>query len=97
MESTPKERPKRTPKDPSECVFCIILNSSTEKIIYQDELVFCFYDKRRKKAKEHILVCPKVHIQDADCLKLEHLDLLNHMQSACAKMLEKLTPGCDYR
>lgn len=92
-----QEIDKRIPKDASECVFCSILHNEPEKIIYEDDTVFGFYDIRRKFATEHILVCPKEHIQDADHLTSKDKDLLQQMQKACEDLLSKLTPDSKYR
>lgn len=79
------------------CVFCEILETQKEKIIYEDERLFAFYDKKRLRSKEHILVCPKKHIADADSLTVDDIPLVELMHKVALKKLQELQPGEKYR
>lgn len=53
----------------SDCIFCKILNKEIpSKIIYEDDTCFAINDIN-PKAKKHILVIPKQHIESLNDIK----------------------------
>lgn len=68
----------------SNCVFCKILNGEIpSKIIYQDEYCFAINDIN-PKAKKHILVIPKEHIESLN--EVEDYSIIAHMFEAIKKI-----------
>lgn len=66
------------------CVFCKILNGEIpSKIIYQDEYCFAINDIN-PKAKKHILVIPKEHIESLN--EVEDYSIIAHMFEAIKKI-----------
>lgn len=65
----------------SDCIFCKILNKEIpSKFVYEDEYCFAINDIN-PKAKKHILVIPKAHIES-----------LNEVEDSCliAKLFEAI-------
>jgi len=55
-------------------------------------------DRKKKSAKEHILVCPKEHIKSTASLRDEsHIDLLYKLQVAGEFILERDFPKDEHR
>ena len=79
------------------CRFCNIFNKQKEKILYQDDICFAFLDKQKKSSKQHILMCPISHIQDAHSVKYEQIYVLEALQKAGENLLKKLYPKDQYR
>ncbi|MBQ7287192.1 MAG: histidine triad nucleotide-binding protein [Candidatus Gastranaerophilales bacterium] len=66
------------------CIFCKILNGEIpSKIIYQDEYCFAINDIN-PKAKKHILVIPKEHIESLN--EVYDMELMMHMFEAIKKI-----------
>lgn len=62
-----------------ECIFCKIIEGEIpSKAIYNDELVYAFYDVQ-PKAPVHILIVPKKHIVSVDDFTTADNALLVHM------------------
>lgn len=88
--------PKQTKVD-IDCIFCDILHHQKDKVLYEDTLLFIFLDKKRHLSKEHILVCPKEHIEDADRLTNAHIPLVTAMHKAALMQLSKIVINGEYR
>ena len=66
------------------CVFCKILNGEIpSKIIYQDDCCFAINDIN-PKAKKHILVIPKEHIESLN--EIKDFTLMKNMFEAIKKI-----------
>lgn len=49
-----------------DCLFCKIINGEIpSKKVYEDDMVYAFYDIE-PQAPEHIIIVPKAHIKSAD-------------------------------
>lgn len=61
------------------CLFCKMMTGevSTNKI-YEDDRIFVIKDIR-PKARVHLLVIPKIHLDNLNDAKEEHCDLLGYM------------------
>lgn len=79
------------------CVFCKLIHNKKELLVYEDEFCAAFHDKDKKTAKEHLLVCPKDHLQNSTTLKENDISLLEHIQRVGEDLVEKLYPGEKYR
>ena len=62
-------------KKKDSCIFCSKLKNN-DGIIFEDDLVFVFHDKKDYGSKCHLLICPKEHIISADSLKSFHVPLI---------------------
>ena len=91
MESSAKTAAK------SGCVFCNIYKAKKDKILFQDDLTFAFYNKKKSVSDIHILVCPIVHIKNCSTLTKDNIDLLRHMQKVAEGVVAKLSPRSEYR
>ncbi|MBQ8848518.1 MAG: HIT domain-containing protein [Candidatus Gastranaerophilales bacterium] len=66
------------------CIFCKILNKEIpSKFVYEDEFCFAINDIN-PKAKKHILVIPKNHVESLN--EVEDTMLLKHMFDAIKKI-----------
>ncbi|HEY60869.1 MAG TPA: histidine triad nucleotide-binding protein [Anaerolineae bacterium] len=71
-----------------DCVFCqIIADKASSKVVYRDEQVTAFLD-RRPATPVHLLVVPNRHITSLNQVNKEHEGLLGHM-IVVAKQLAK--------
>ncbi len=50
-----------------DCIFCKIAKGETGELLYEDELFVAFEDIH-PKAKVHVLVIPKKHVESLDAL-----------------------------
>lgn len=73
------------------CIFCEI-NTSRDRIIYEDDLAFVFEDIKLNSAQRHILVCPKTHIKNINHLSSSDIPLLEHMESIAKNVLSDSHP-----
>ena len=73
------------------CLFCNIV-TSRNWVIYQDDLVTCFED-RKKDFKMHLLVITNWHIKNFRFMKQQDIELLEYMKQVGAKVLEHEAPG----
>lgn len=66
----------------TDCLFCKMLKGeiATDKI-YEDDLLFVIKDIR-PKAKVHLLVIPKVHIENLNDVQEEHASLLGYIMTS---------------
>ncbi len=68
------------------CIFCKIANKEIpSNIVYEDEYVCAFKDLN-PVAPVHILVIPKIHIQDLESVTDENAVYLTHIQQAFSKI-----------
>lgn len=73
------------------CEFCDKLKQCTRndsELLYEDSDFFAFYDIDRATAREHILVCPKEHIETAT--DITQKDALVRMQEIGTDVLDQL-------
>ncbi len=73
------------------CIFCKILNKEIpSKFVYEDEFCFAINDIN-PKAKKHILVIPKVHVESLN--EVDDFELIKNLFSAINKInkQEKIT------
>lgn len=66
----------------ADCLFCQMVQGKvpTDKI-YEDEQIFVIKDIR-PKAKVHLLVIPKIHIDSLSEVKEQHSPLLGYMMTS---------------
>ena len=81
----------------SGCKFCDIIHNNSGKIIFEDEHCAAFYDKKKKSAKCHILVCSKDHIKNSHDVPKDNISILLQIQKAGEDLLKKLWPDESYR
>ena len=63
----------------SNCLFCkIIAGEIPSTKVYEDDRILAFRDIA-PQAPSHILVVPKVHIQDTDGITAENSDIIAHI------------------
>lgn len=67
----------------------IVKDPSPGTVFFEDESVLVVYDAY-PKAKFHLLVLPKTHIEDLRALSRSHLQILEHMQSVARKIADWL-------
>ncbi len=80
-----------------DCLFCKIINGEIpSKKIYEDEMVFAFYDID-PKAPTHFLVVPKKHISSPDEVKECDEIIVGHIYSVIAKLAKELKLDNGYR
>ncbi|OQR93831.1 hypothetical protein THRCLA_22277 [Thraustotheca clavata] len=78
-----------TIKSPNgECVFCDLSQIKTSGILYEDERVVAFRD-RRPRAALHLLVIPKEHIVNTSALNCSHFELVEHMLTVGKRVLQE--------
>ncbi len=69
------------------CIFCKILNKEIpSKFVYEDEYCFAINDIN-PKAKKHILVIPKEHVESLNDVK--DFELIKHMFEAIRKITKQ--------
>ena len=63
----------------SDCLFCkIIAGSIPSAKVYEDETVFAFRDIA-PQAPTHVLVVPKVHMEDVNAVTAENSAVIAHI------------------
>ncbi len=73
-----------------ECIFCKIAAGEIKAdVVYEDDYVLAFKDIN-PQAPIHVLIIPKKHIERADDIPVEELDVLKKMFAAVPKVKEKL-------
>ncbi len=74
----------------SDCLFCkIVKGEIPSKLVYQDSLVYAFYDVA-PQAPVHFLVVPKKHISNLMELEAEDETLIGHLVNVAQKEARKL-------
>lgn len=79
------------------CVFCNLIHCKKDLLIYEDKFCAAFHDKKKKSAREHILMCPKDHIRDAHTVTEQDTFILEHLQKSGETLLQKFYPGKQYK
>ena len=70
----------------SDCIFCKIIGGEIpSNKVYEDELVYAFRDIA-PMAPTHILVVPKVHIQDVNGITPENSAIVAHIFEVIPKL-----------
>ncbi len=68
------------------CIFCKIVNKEIPStIVYEDEYVCAFKDLN-PIAPVHVLVIPKIHIQDLEHITQDNIEYVKHIHSAFKKV-----------
>ena len=68
------------------CIFCKIAKKEIpSNMVYEDEYVCAFYDLN-PVAPVHVLVIPKIHIQDLESVDEDNAQYLMHIQLAFKKI-----------
>lgn len=70
------------------CIFCKIINKEIPStIVYEDEYVCAFKDLN-PVAPVHVLVIPKIHIQDLEHINEDNVIYVSKLQEAFKKVAE---------
>lgn len=79
------------------CIFCLIANKEIKsEIVYEDELFIAFADIK-PKAKVHVLLIPKNHINNASDLKENDQDFVGKLILSANKIAKTLHLKEGYR
>lgn len=74
----------------SDCLFCkIAAGEIPSKKVYEDELVYAFYDID-PKAPVHFLVIPKAHIPSAASVTPENSQVVAHIFEVIARLASEM-------
>lgn len=80
-----------------DCLFCKIISGEIpSKKLYEDELVYAFYDIE-PQSPVHFLVIPKEHIAGADDITVEKGPLVGHVFAVIANLAKELNLSGGYR
>ena len=72
------------------CIFCKIISGDIpSKKIYEDDKVYAFYDIN-PEAPTHFLVIPKEHIESANTLNDENINIISHVFKIINKLVVDL-------
>ncbi|SFC62744.1 histidine triad nucleotide-binding protein [Clostridium uliginosum] len=72
------------------CIFCKIINGDIpSKKLYEDELVYAFYDVN-PEAPIHFLVIPKEHIESTNDLNPNNINVVSHIFKVINKLVVDL-------
>ncbi len=73
-----------------DCLFCkIIAGEIPSKKVYEDELVYAFYDID-PQAPHHVIIIPKLHIKSANEITAENSKYIAHIFEIVPKIAEEL-------
>ena len=73
----------------SDCLFCkIVAGDIPAQVVYQDDQVLVFKDIN-PRAKVHLLLIPKIHIESLNELNDEHHDLIAHMMKLLPQLAKE--------
>jgi histidine triad (HIT) family protein len=73
-----------------DCIFCKIINGEIpSKKLYEDDKVYAFYDIN-PEAPVHFLVIPKEHIDSADALDENNVNIVSHIFTVINKLAKQL-------
>lgn len=74
----------------NDCLFCkIIAGDIPSNKVYEDELVYAFYDID-PQAPTHFIVIPKVHIASANDLSEGNAEVVGHIFAVIPKIAKEL-------
>ena len=80
-----------------DCLFCkIIAGEIPSKKVYEDELVYAFYDID-PQAPVHVLLIPKTHIASAAEITADNSAVVAHIFEVAAKLAKKLGLSDGFR
>ena len=80
-----------------DCLFCkIVAGDIPSKKVYEDELVYAFYDID-PQAPVHVLLIPKTHITSAADITEENSALVAHIFEVAAKLAKQLGLSDGFR
>lgn len=72
------------------CIFCKISKGEIpSKKLYEDDKVYAFYDIN-PEAPTHFLVIPKEHIESANALDENNIDIIAHIFKVINKLVKEL-------
>ncbi len=72
------------------CIFCkIIKGDIPSKKLYEDELVYAFYDIN-PEAPVHFLIIPKEHIKSVNELNEKNINVVSHIFKVINKLVVEL-------
>ena len=81
----------------ADCLFCkIIAGAIPSAKVYEDELVFAFRDIA-PQAPTHVLVVPKVHMEDVNAVTAENSAVIAHIFEVIPQIAEKENLTGGYR
>ncbi|OOM06697.1 histidine triad nucleotide-binding protein [Clostridium saccharobutylicum] len=73
-----------------ECIFCKIVDGEIpSNKLYEDDKVYAFYDIN-PEAPTHFLVVPKDHIESANALNENNIDIISHIFMVINKLVVDL-------
>ncbi len=73
-----------------DCIFCKISKGEIpSKKLYEDDKVYAFYDIN-PEAPTHFLVIPKEHIESANALDENNIDIIAHIFKVINKLVKEL-------
>ncbi|NFN43699.1 histidine triad nucleotide-binding protein [Clostridium botulinum] len=73
-----------------DCIFCkIIKGDIPSKKLYEDELVYAFYDIN-PEAPVHFLIIPKEHIKSVNELNEKNINVVSHIFKVINKLVVEL-------
>lgn len=73
-----------------DCIFCKIISGEIpSKKLYEDDKVYAFYDIN-PEAPVHFLVIPKEHIESANTLNTENINIVAHIFTVINKLTKEL-------
>ncbi|WP_297427122.1 histidine triad nucleotide-binding protein [Clostridium sp.] len=73
-----------------DCIFCkIVKGEIPSKKVYEDDKVYAFYDIN-PEAPVHFLVIPKEHIESANALNDNNVDVVAHIFKVINKLVVEL-------
>ncbi|MBN1034706.1 histidine triad nucleotide-binding protein [Clostridium botulinum] len=73
-----------------DCIFCkIIKGDIPNKKLYEDELVYAFYDIN-PEAPVHFLIIPKEHIKSVNELNEKNINVVSHIFKVINKLVVEL-------
>ncbi|EES48523.1 histidine triad nucleotide-binding protein [Clostridium botulinum] len=73
-----------------DCIFCkIIKGDIPSKKLYEDELVYSFYDIN-PEAPVHFLIIPKEHIKSVNELNEKNINVVSHIFKVINKLVVEL-------
>lgn len=74
----------------TDCIFCKITAGKTPtKFIYEDDEIVVFPDLH-PKAKTHLLITPKLHIESLNHIHDQHSKLIAHMINTLPRLAKQL-------
>lgn len=80
-----------------DCIFCKIINGDIpSKKVYEDDKMLAFYDIE-PQAPVHVVIIPKQHIDSANSLTQDNVEVVAHIFSVIPQIAKKLNLENGYR